>query len=116
MVTKFGEELTSAKKDYRELVKSLITKKVTKSEKKNELLADADNESMLYLSSNWSTGVMEMDTPRLELKKQSISASKVNLPKFDIQKAIDYPRSDFDSDSDSSSSDDDDDEKNHQMK
>ena len=64
-MTKFEEELTSAKKDYRDLIKTLITKKVTKSEKKNDLLADADNESMLYLSSNWSTGVMEMDIPSL---------------------------------------------------
>lgn len=34
------------------------------------------------------------------------SARNIELPKFDIQKAIDYPRSDFDSSSDSDKDDD----------
>ena len=79
---------------------------MTKLEKKNPLLEDMDNESMLYLSSNWSTGILEPDTslftlPHAPLPPPHHSQSHKNkqpiLPKFDIQLAIDYPRSDFDS-------------------
>ena len=51
--------MTQAKNDFKELLRNFITKKKTKSERENSLLDDMDNESMLYLSSNWSTGIIE---------------------------------------------------------
>ena len=59
LIAKLNEELKQLKKNYQDLIKNFVTKKKTKSENQNSLLEDMDNESMLYLSSNWSTGIMD---------------------------------------------------------
>ena len=59
LIAKLNEELKVSKKNYQDLVNHFVTKKKTKSENQNSLLQDMDNESMLFLSSNWSTGVMD---------------------------------------------------------
>ena len=77
----------------------------------NNMLKDAQNESMLYLSSNWSAGgfsnklsqkkAMNEDLEIDDKSKQipALKIPKVEIPRIDIQKAIDYPRSDIDSES-----------------
>lgn len=51
--------MKQSKLNFQELFKNFVTKKKTMSESQNSLLYDMDDESMLYLSSNWSTGIME---------------------------------------------------------
>lgn len=68
----------------------------------NSLLKDAYNESMLYLSSNWSAGgfsdhVFAKKEEGIDGKPKQKKDLAVVVPKIDIQKAIDYPRSDIDS-------------------
>lgn len=70
------------------MIKNFVTKKKTKSEGTNPLLEDMDNESMLYLSSNWSTGIMDYDAVSSksfdDFMKSNNQKDKVKLPKLHI--------------------------------
>ena len=70
------------------MIKNFVTKKKTKSEGTNPLLEDMDNESMLYLSSNWSTGIMDYDAVSSksfdDFMKSNYQKEKVKLPKLQI--------------------------------
>lgn len=106
LVQKLKKELKDQKDDFDVILKNHLTKKMTKEEAENSLLKDMENESMLYLSSNWSTGILDYvpicASSRMSNKefREPNNGNVFTLPKFDIQKAIDYPRSDFDSSSD----------------
>lgn len=70
------------------MIKNFVTKKKTKSEGTNPLLEDMDNESMLYLSSNWSTGIMDYDAVSSksfdDFMKSNNQKDKIKLPKLHI--------------------------------
>lgn len=66
------------------MIKNFVTTKRTKQEAKNSLLQDMDNESMLYLSSNWSTGIIDY-VPLSDSKNiWTRSAKKNGVPRIGI--------------------------------
>jgi len=59
LVQKLKKEIKEQTHEFETMIKNHVTQKKTMNEMENSLLYDMDNESMLYLSSNWSTGMLD---------------------------------------------------------